>query len=458
MAQSLIESLANDFDPDAFEDEYAKALSDLVEAKLEGAPLAPAAEVETAASTEVVDLLTALQRSVERARAGRSGDDAAAAPAEQAGAPVKRAARGSTAKKAAPAAEAAAPKAPAKRTAAKKAAAKEPAAKAAAKTASKTVTKAPTQTPAARPRRRAPRRRPPRSGPARAPRSGVAAIDLPGRKLLILSFLLGKELVDGRDQPRRGAACTRGGHPRPPRRGRPDPGPALVLVSVALGWLALGVITDLRIAWLTTAARWCSAPPCLRRRSRGDGRHGDGVAVRADVVGRRVAPLVLGGLVALAAVRSRSRCSSTLTAPGTRSPGRARSWPWSCWVAAADLPGPTVGTGRRPVMTEPRFDGSSTRAPGSRSWACSAADWVDFSFLRDELRLSDSALSKQLSTLQDAGYVVVDRDSSGQRRRVRARLTAAGRGAFKHTSPRCGPSWRPRTSRPPPERCARRCG
>jgi len=142
MAQSLIESLATDFDPDAFEDEYAKALSDLVDAKLEGAPLAPAAEVETAASTEVVDLLTALQRSVERARAGRSGDDAAAAPAERAPAPAKRAASRSTAKKATPAAEAATPKAPAKRATAKKTAAKAPApAKSAATSATKTPTK-----------------------------------------------------------------------------------------------------------------------------------------------------------------------------------------------------------------------------------------------------------------------------------------------------------------------------
>src|SRR3954470_17587550 len=89
MAQSLIESLASDFDPDAFEDEYSKALGELVDAKLEGAPLAPSAEVETAASTEVVDLLTALQRSVERARAGR---DDAAAPAPAAKTAAKSAA------------------------------------------------------------------------------------------------------------------------------------------------------------------------------------------------------------------------------------------------------------------------------------------------------------------------------------------------------------------------------
>jgi DNA end-binding protein Ku len=78
MAQSLIESLAADFEPDQFEDEYATALSELVDAKLEGAAPAPSAEVEAGASTEVVDLLTALQRSVERARSSR-GEDAGGA-------------------------------------------------------------------------------------------------------------------------------------------------------------------------------------------------------------------------------------------------------------------------------------------------------------------------------------------------------------------------------------------
>jgi DNA-binding MarR family transcriptional regulator len=60
-----------------------------------------------------------------------------------------------------------------------------------------------------------------------------------------------------------------------------------------------------------------------------------------------------------------------------------------------------------------------------------AADWADFSFLRDELGMSDSALSKQLSTLEEAGYVATDRPLGDRRRRVRARLTTAGRSAFR---------------------------
>ena len=59
-----------------------------------------------------------------------------------------------------------------------------------------------------------------------------------------------------------------------------------------------------------------------------------------------------------------------------------------------------------------------------------ATDWADFAFLRNELALSDSALSKQLSTLEDAGYLEIERPVRDHRRRVRARLTPAGASAF----------------------------
>jgi DNA-binding MarR family transcriptional regulator len=82
-------------------------------------------------------------------------------------------------------------------------------------------------------------------------------------------------------------------------------------------------------------------------------------------------------------------------------------------------------------MTTPRFDElihPSTRL--SLVALLAAADWVDFAFLRDQLELSDSALSKQLSTLDEAGYVTIERPVSNRRRRVRARLTPQGRDAF----------------------------
>jgi DNA-binding transcriptional ArsR family regulator len=60
----------------------------------------------------------------------------------------------------------------------------------------------------------------------------------------------------------------------------------------------------------------------------------------------------------------------------------------------------------------------------------SAADWVEFKFLRQALDLSDSALSKQLSALEGAGYIDVRKDFVLKRPRTRVRLTHAGRRAF----------------------------
>jgi DNA-binding MarR family transcriptional regulator len=83
-------------------------------------------------------------------------------------------------------------------------------------------------------------------------------------------------------------------------------------------------------------------------------------------------------------------------------------------------------------MTNARFDElihPSTRL--SIVALLAAVDWADFSFVRDELGLSDSALSKQLSTLEEADYVAIERPLSDRRRRVRARLTPDGRKAFE---------------------------
>jgi len=70
MASMLVESLAGDYVPDDYEDDYKQAVDALVSAKLEGgeAREAPAAQDS---SGEVLDLLAALQRSVERAKAAR---------------------------------------------------------------------------------------------------------------------------------------------------------------------------------------------------------------------------------------------------------------------------------------------------------------------------------------------------------------------------------------------------
>jgi len=60
-----------------------------------------------------------------------------------------------------------------------------------------------------------------------------------------------------------------------------------------------------------------------------------------------------------------------------------------------------------------------------------STDWADFSFVRDRLGMSDSALSKQFSILEDAGYVTIDRLVTNRRRRVRVCLTDEGRKAFE---------------------------
>src|ERR1700729_3239771 len=59
-----------------------------------------------------------------------------------------------------------------------------------------------------------------------------------------------------------------------------------------------------------------------------------------------------------------------------------------------------------------------------------AAQWADFKYIRDELGLSDSALSKQLSTLESAGYVTIRRTFIGKRPRTSTSLSQDGRQAF----------------------------
>lgn len=107
MATMLVETLAGDFDPAEFEDDYAGAVEALVKAKVEGGEVQRTL-TSTKSSGEVVDLLAALQRSVDAAKTAR-GEGADEKPAAKK-APAKKAAAKKTAAK----------KAPAKKTAAKK--------------------------------------------------------------------------------------------------------------------------------------------------------------------------------------------------------------------------------------------------------------------------------------------------------------------------------------------------
>jgi len=112
MAEALIGSMTGDFDPTEFTDDYREAMAELLEAKQSGGEVQPLPETADSGAA-VVDLMSALRRSVEAARGG--------APAEEA--PARRApAKKATAAKRAPAAEEDAT--PARRTTAKKATAK----------------------------------------------------------------------------------------------------------------------------------------------------------------------------------------------------------------------------------------------------------------------------------------------------------------------------------------------
>jgi DNA end-binding protein Ku len=87
-----VESLAADFDPTQYEDRYAAALEELIQQKVSSghtqAVPVPAGEKEEGAG-EVVDLLAALQRSVEKARTARGEEPEEASTAKKAKKPKK---------------------------------------------------------------------------------------------------------------------------------------------------------------------------------------------------------------------------------------------------------------------------------------------------------------------------------------------------------------------------------
>ncbi|HEY0889678.1 MAG TPA: Ku protein [Nocardioides sp.] len=126
MARMLVETLAGDFDPSEFEDDYAEAVQALVTAKIEGGEVART-PTATKSAGEVVDLLAALQRSVAAAKTARGEE----VPDEVEEAPRKKTSGTTAAKKTT------AKKPAAQKPAAKKTTAKKPAAKSTKKTAAK---------------------------------------------------------------------------------------------------------------------------------------------------------------------------------------------------------------------------------------------------------------------------------------------------------------------------------
>lgn len=142
MAEQLIESLTEPFDPAKFEDDYRQRVLDLIQAKVDGEELAPVEDEEPTA--EVIDLAAALEASVAAAKAARErhptaklsadADDSSGANVRSRARPEKKTAtKKAAAKKEAatkvPAKKAGAKKAPAKKASATKAGAKKPGAK-----------------------------------------------------------------------------------------------------------------------------------------------------------------------------------------------------------------------------------------------------------------------------------------------------------------------------------------
>jgi DNA-binding MarR family transcriptional regulator len=60
-----------------------------------------------------------------------------------------------------------------------------------------------------------------------------------------------------------------------------------------------------------------------------------------------------------------------------------------------------------------------------------AASRAEFSFVRDQVEVSDSMLSKQMSALERDGYVKVDKGFIGKRARTWLSLTKEGRHRFE---------------------------
>jgi DNA end-binding protein Ku len=135
MAEALISSMSGDFDPTEFTDDYRAAMESLIEAKTTGGDVQPVPEVADTGAA-VVDLMSALRASVERARGGDAAPTKRPAPAKKAAptakVPAKKAAPATKATAAGSAKKATAAK---KTTTAKKTAAKKTAAEAPAKRA-----------------------------------------------------------------------------------------------------------------------------------------------------------------------------------------------------------------------------------------------------------------------------------------------------------------------------------
>jgi DNA end-binding protein Ku len=121
LAMQIIDSLATEWDPTRYEDTFTDELIGLIEAKAAGDEVVAEPLDEEEAGGKVVDLMAALQASVDAAKKGRSTSGSSSAKK----APAKKAAKEASAKKGAGAKKAPARKSPAKKPSAKGSSAKQ---------------------------------------------------------------------------------------------------------------------------------------------------------------------------------------------------------------------------------------------------------------------------------------------------------------------------------------------
>lgn len=96
MAAQLIETMAEDWKPGRYRDTYTDRINDLIDAKRKGNEIEVAAQAPE--STEVVDLLEALRRSVDSARRGRPTPTSPKATSGRKSNPEKAAAKSKSAR------------------------------------------------------------------------------------------------------------------------------------------------------------------------------------------------------------------------------------------------------------------------------------------------------------------------------------------------------------------------
>ncbi|WP_335936241.1 winged helix-turn-helix domain-containing protein [Streptomyces sp. PTD5-9] len=63
--------------------------------------------------------------------------------------------------------------------------------------------------------------------------------------------------------------------------------------------------------------------------------------------------------------------------------------------------------------------------------ALAATEKAEFGYVRDLVEITDSALSKQVSRLEEAGWVTVEKGQVGRRPRTWLRLTEDGTAAYR---------------------------